>query len=160
MEASYYIFADSRASFAMASIAAFAFVMTGVIIIKVYFNEWEGYNRSERWGMVAKVVSPMAIGIAIFIGSYRNSKYYDRIWGYGKITYGTTIKINKPHRGQPSVEYRFTINNKVYTSSIGYYYEGGYIDSIKAPLGRYRVIYNRKDPTESVMDFKIPEEEK
>lgn len=158
MEDSYYIFADKAGSFAMAIIMCFAAVMTGFIILKVYAHEWKDYDPNQKKRMAAQVVLPIVLGIAFFLYCYNDSERYKRIWRYGKITNGVTIEKVKPGRSEPYIEYQFIVNNKVYKSDIGYHYDGEYIDSIKVPQGHYRVIYNRKDPTESVMDFKIPAE--
>jgi len=156
MNDSAYIFDQVTSIFEITCVILFIIAVSCVIYVKVYACEWAGYNKSEKLAMVGRIAIALALGITMCFISNNDRKRSERIWKYGVITVGTTIQKISPGRGEPSIEYRFMVNNHVYTSTDGYTYNGERITGIKEHDGHYRVIYNRIDPTESVMDFKAP----
>jgi len=52
------------------------------------------------------------------------------------------------------IKYKFIVNKKVYYAECEYNYDGKQIEGIAVPNGHYKVIYNKNNPDESVMDFK------
>ena len=54
------------------------------------------------------------------------------------------------------IEYSFEINGITYTKQCDVVYNGKEIENIKCPGGFYVVIYDKDDPSNSVMDLKRP----
>ncbi|MDP9078355.1 MAG: hypothetical protein M3O71_13060 [Bacteroidota bacterium] len=116
---------------------------------QMYFGE-QGHIQN-RWPFA---IIPLLFGIAIFVCAPRPLNELERIKAHHAETIGETID-DEPHRN-PEVKYKFTVNNKTYIA-ISYYPQTDFGEDIKVPGGHYKVIYNKSNPNESVMDFKIKE---
>jgi hypothetical protein len=102
---------------------------------------------------------PFAIGsaivglILIFFVAPGEHNLYKRIEKNYTEVIGTTLeKVYEGHFRE--IKYKFIANGKTYYAECEYNYNGDQIEGIVVPNGHYKVIYNSKNPQESVMDFK------
>jgi hypothetical protein len=69
------------------------------------------------------------------------------------VTTGATIELEIGD-GYNDIKYEYVVDGKSFITSCGYTYGGKSIENIKIPDGKYKVLYNKLKPEESVMDFK------
>ena len=155
MGASYHLFEEGTTEYYLCVIVSLLLIGTSLFnfyeILKkrTYFGE-EGHLQN-RWPFA---VALLLFGIVIFVVAPRSLDELERIKAHHAETIGETI-YDEPHRN-PEVRYKFTVNNKTYIA-ISYYPQTDFGEDIKIPGGHYKVIYNKDNPNESVMDFKMKE---
>ncbi len=88
-------------------------------------------------------------------GTYSDDNFLKDLKNNLSVTVGTTIK-EEIGDGFDEVKYSYEVNGKYYTSSCGRTYNGERIYDINVPQGKYKVLYNKLDPSKSIMDFKAP----
>lgn len=85
----------------------------------------------------------------ISYGGRSNKKYYQGI----KDNLGTTVGIILK-RDDDDILFEYHVNGRYFTCASGTTYNGFSIPNIIVPNGKYKVLYNKKNPQMSVMDFK------
>ena len=101
------------------------------------------------------------IGLCVFFiimfthGSLSNDTFVSGIKNNLAVTVGTTIE-EQIGDGFDEVKYSYEVNGKYYTSTCGRTYGGERIYNINVSQGKYKVLYNKLDPSKSIMDFKVP----
>ena len=88
-------------------------------------------------------------------GTYTGDNLLKNLKNNLGITTGTTIK-EEITDGTDDIKYFYEIDGKHYVNSCGRTYGGLRISDIRVPDGKYKVLYNTKDPSKSIMDFKAP----
>jgi amino acid permease len=153
MEESQYIFQQTETLFVIGLIVSALIVIVGVYQLIQHFVGNDYYDRNGTKvnrrinGIAAFVLSGvMIIGVASSTNKIRRIKR-----NYAE-TIGRTIRTYYS-RGY-FVEYEFIVENKRYTNNSERTYSGETI-TVDAPNGHYKVIYNKLDPTESIMDCKV-----
>ena len=159
MHNSDYIFNQQNALFYIGLIVGVFFIAIG---INWYYKqsqlpEWENKTTFKRCLYLIAPCLTIILAIFISLSTYNEKIKYQRIKKHGVETIGTTIKEIRQFKGEATIQYSFTANNKIYISAIGYVYGVQIIKDIKTSGGRYKVIYNKNDPNESVMDFESPQ---
>ena len=71
-------------------------------------------------------------------------------------TMGKTIRWINTNDSR-MIEYSFDVNGVTYTKRCDVVYNGQEIENIQCPNGFYTVIYDNRDPENSIMDFKRPD---
>jgi len=136
-------------------------ITIGLLLIAAgLFNFYKIYKKQKYFGNEDNLQNrwPFAIilvifGVGFFIGTPGRLAELRRIKKYHAETIGETIFERQRN---PQVTYTFKVNSKTYTGT-SYYPQTDFDADIKVPGGHYKVIYNRNNPNESVMDFKIKE---
>jgi hypothetical protein len=116
-----------------------------------YYKEGDRLSKPERFVLVVFLLfaSPW-IPNSINKSVAKN----ERIIQYAGTATGTTTKRNKGK--SPTIEYNFTVYGHTFSSKANPVYGGFTIPNIRVPNGYYLVIYNRLNPNESIINFKVP----
>jgi hypothetical protein len=156
MGASDHLFEEGTSQYYLLTVISLLLIGTGI------FNFYKIYKKQKYFGNEDHLQNrwPFAIigllfGTVIFITSPNGLDELKRIKEHHAETIGETIYDDGPHRST-QVKYKFTVNNKTYVA-ISFYPQTDFDEDIKIPGGHYKVIYNKDNPNESVMDFKIKE---
>lgn len=150
---SQYIFDQDESSRIIGYIIGGSLISLAVFnVFKIYYyKDGDRLSKSERFVLVVFLLfaSPW-IPNSVDKSVEKNN----RIIQYAGTTTRITTKWNK---GKPqTIEYNFTVGNHTFSSRANPVYGGFTIPNIKVPNGRYLVIYNRLNPNESIINFKVP----
>jgi hypothetical protein len=153
-----YIFEHSDNLFYIVNtIGILLFVFTIYQLYKIKNKDRFFYHRQDDGKEVRRL--PYAVGIAIvglilivFVAPSEHN-LYKRIEKNQAEAIGTTLeKVYEGHFRE--IKYKFIVNGKIYYAECEYNYDGEQIEGIVVPNGHYKVLYNKSNPEESVMDFK------
>ena len=152
MKESQYIF-DSSNSLSNISII----ISCLIAIIIIYFiaklnNDFISKEIRNKYLLYIGLL--LAFILMLLDGSRSDSKYYNEIKNNLAIAEGRTIK-HEVGDGYNHITFEYQINGKYYKGQSGITYNGQTIKNIVVPNGRYKVLYNRKNPNMAVMDFKV-----
>jgi hypothetical protein len=152
-----YIFDQSKSALPIVCVFTLIFLGVGLYHFhkiaqgSLYFMD----GRKSRWP-----IAIWSVGIALIIPIivFNQVNKFDRIKKFRADTVGTTVELQQRGRNQaPIIKCKFSTKNGVF---YGYCHSTKMReDNIKIPGGHYKVIYNYKNPLESVMDFQIEEDE-
>jgi len=154
MEESQYIFESGQSSY----YAGIAVVVVLSIVLIVYLirlvlsykdKDPKRYNYMTYIGLCIIFIS-MAVH-----GTFSDDNFLRDLKNNLSVTVGTTME-EEIGDGFHEVKYSYEVNGKYFTSSSGLTYDGVTISNITIPNGKYKVLYNKIDPSKSIMDFKAP----
>jgi hypothetical protein len=103
-------------------------------------------EKKEKLAGIFLIVSFLIIGVAVVISEMNRSELRKK----GKYTIGTTEKIFLVLKSGRKVEYKFNVQDEVYTSS------SGYREGVVVPNGRYYVKFLPADPEINEIFFDKP----
>lgn len=156
LKESEYIFQQNNTMNIILLIITIALVITAITNLLViligdrYYYTSEGEPQDRRIILIVctffSIVLPLTIN--------KTNEKLENIKTHCAFTTGTTMKWNFGE-GASDIDYFFNVDGKEYRSSASPTYGGANIPNIKVPNGIYRVIYNKENPNESIMDFKI-----
>jgi hypothetical protein len=152
MEESNYIFESSDSLFIFGIVASSIlslFALSFLIRLIVEYKDKKNRNNYLTYFGLLVIVLLM-----IIYGTTADRRFNNRIKNNLGITEGTTIK-HEIGDGYNHITFEFRINGKNYKGASGMTYNGQTIENIIVPNGKYKVLYNTKNPNESIMDFKI-----
>ena len=154
MQESEYIFESGVSEFnigiGIIVILIFIIINYTILLILSIKNE-----RSKKYNYLLYIGLSIVFMLMVIHGSYSCDNFLKNLKSNLGITTGTTIK-EEITDGADEIKYFYEINGKHYVNSCGRTYGGERILNILVPSGKYKVLYNTKDPSESIMDFKAP----
>ncbi len=152
MEESEYIFDSGNSLYHFTIIISCVLSMIIIYyLIKLKINYNDKDLRSKYLVFIGLL---LVFSLMMIFGSRSDKKRFDDIKDNLGITVGTTIK-HEVGDGFNYITFDFKVNGKNYTSQCGMTYNGYTIDNIIVPNGRYKVLYNKKNPKMAVMDFRV-----
>ena len=117
-----------------------------------YFINTKGENVDKRILGIAGIF----LSVIGFYSTVTQTSFYRDIKKNLAETTGTTIRKYYGGKGSPSlVEYTYSVDGRQFKESCGYTYKGEEIQSIIVPNGYYQVLYDNKQPENSVMNFMV-----
>jgi hypothetical protein len=141
------------------SMRIIGYIIGGLLVTGAFYNFYKSFYYNEK-DQLSKT-DRFALVFLLLLGSpwipysvYESVKKNDRIVKNAAITRGISIKWNKGK--QQTIEYSFTVKGKTFYSEANPVYGGFTIPNIRVPNGYYLVIYNRLNPNESIINFKVP----
>src|ERR1700743_1000608 len=159
MDSSNYIFTQGQSLFYIENLIGIALLLVAIYqlyrIVKkerFFFSVGDDGKKIDR---LPTAIGTIIFGIGIMLIAPRDNGFFERIKANRSETVGTTVKRNNAQRNESAtIEYKFVVAGKEYYATCGITYDGVDIQGINVPNGHYKVIYNKKNPQESVMDFK------
>lgn len=157
MGSSNYIFEQGETLFYIGIIlGALLLSFTAFQFYKIIKKEPYFYGRDDNNKHAARLGPAIGLGILgmlMICSMPRERNFYRRIKDGRAEAIGTTLeKVQEGHFKE--IKYKFIVNGKAYYAECEYTYDGVQIEGIIVPNGHYKVIYNKNNPEESVMDFK------
>ena len=132
-------------------------VLSSLILICNVFRIFKIARNSIVSPLIQKNVGAAVVsGVLILILCYEipnQNQYYSHLKKNLSVTAGTTIELEMGD-GHNQIKYEYSVDGKSYIATCGYTYDGKSIENIKIPDGKYKVLYNKLKPEDSVMDFR------
>lgn len=142
------------------SIQIIGYLIGGVLITISFYNFYKFSNYKE--GDKLSKSERSTIGLVLLFcapwlpySTYNSIEKNNRIIKNAVITTGMTQSWSSGKNRV--VNYCFFINDQIYSSSVNPTYGGETMGNIRVPNGKYLVIYNRLNPEESIINFKVSE---
>ncbi len=147
-----YIFKQSRQLGIFGVLLCMALIIYGAFSFrKAVKYQHERTRKLECFRAFALTLLSLALW---FFGFMPATKKLNKIRQNGVETIGETIKWIKGGKGKRYVQYSFIVNGQKFIAECGIVYEGKELGGIACPGGQYFVIYDKQDPSNSIMDFK------
>jgi len=144
-----YMLHQAVMTFWYSSAIAFAIISIGIYqLYKIWKGQrwFDGHPDDEKKSRLPVAIAMWLLGGAMMIGFTINLNKSIRISNNFAQTIGTVDK----RLPKSKFHYWFRVNNKIYDGAAT---QSGQLIDVRCPGGRYPVVYNSKDPSESEIDF-------
>jgi hypothetical protein len=155
MNESDYLFEDAIKNYYLTVFFGVLMISTGLFLFyKIYQKKPYFGSGEHKQDKLPFAVILLIFGIVLLSLAPNGLAISKRIKNNRAETYGITIIGDHPTKNG-AVNYRFTVDHRIYRNTCAYpkVELGKY--PIKVPGGHYKVIYNSLYPRESVIDFNI-----
>lgn len=154
MDESQYIFDSGQSEhYAGMTIIVVLSVVLIIYLIRLVLSYKD--KNSKRYNYMTYIGLCIIFISMAFHGIFSGDNFLQDLKNNLSETTGTTIE-EQIGDSFDDIKYSYEVNGKFYVNTCGRTYNGERIYDINVPQGKYKVLYNKLDPSKSIMDFKVP----